>query len=143
VRLVLDTNVVASGLLWSGAPSRLIHKALDGEVELATSPPLLAELAGILPRRRFADQVERQSLSVEALVLRYAELARTVAPAPIEPVVIADPDDDEVLACALAARADLIVSGDRLLLELRSFMGIPIVAPTEALRRIEQSASLL
>ena len=51
-------------------------------------------------------------LSVEQLVLRYAELARTVAPAVIEPQVIEDPDDDEVLACAIAARADLIVSGD-------------------------------
>jgi uncharacterized protein len=48
-----------------------------------------------------------------------------------------DPDDDAVLALAIAARADLIVSGDRDLLDLKSFQGIAIVTPTEALRRIE------
>lgn len=86
MRLVLDTNVVASGLLWSGAPSRLIHKALDGEVELATSPPLLAELAGILPRRRFADQVERQSLSVEAPCCATPSWLAPWLPPPLNPL---------------------------------------------------------
>ena len=94
MRLVLDTNVVASGLLWSGSPSQLIRKALDGELELATTPWLLAELEGVLPRKKFARQLALQPLSIEALVLRYAELATTVAPATIPPTIIGDPDDD-------------------------------------------------
>ena len=54
MRLVLDTNVVASGLLWNGAPARLLDAAQTGELELFTSTRLLAELAGILTRAKFA-----------------------------------------------------------------------------------------
>lgn len=136
--LVLDTNVVAAGLLWQGSPNRLVEEAFDGKIELATSPALLIELEAILPRAKFARQVAKQSLSVAGLVLRYAELAKLVHPTPIAPVVLDDPDDDHVLACALAAPADLIVSGDRHLLKLREYRSIPIVSPAAALMRLPQ-----
>lgn len=71
-------------------------------------------------------------------MLRYLQVARVVVPSIIAPAVLADPDDDHVLACALAARADLIVSGDADLLGLKSYQGIPIVGPAEALRRLPQ-----
>jgi len=66
----------------------------------------------------------------------YAALATVVNQAPIAPSVARDPDDDQVLACAVAAEANLIVSGDRDLLSLATFQGIPIVTATEALERI-------
>ncbi|MEX0746309.1 MAG: putative toxin-antitoxin system toxin component, PIN family [Phycisphaeraceae bacterium] len=138
MRLVLDTGVVASGLLWQGPPNRLIEEAFDGRIELATSPALLVELEGILPRAKFARQIAKQSLSIAGLVLRYAELAQLVHPASIAPVVLADPDDDHVLACALAAQADLIVSGDPDLLNLKRYQSIPIVSPAEAFKRLPQ-----
>lgn len=57
---------------------------------------------------------------------------------PIEwPRVVRDPDDDHVLACALTARADLIVTGDNDLLDLHAYQNIPIITAAEALRRIE------
>jgi len=62
-----------------------------------------------------------------------------VCPASIAPVVLADPDDDHVLACALAAKADLIVSGDSDLLKLKTYRGIAIVGAAEALTRLPQS----
>lgn len=138
MRLVLDTNVVVVGLLWQGTPNRLIEEAFDGGIELATSPALLDELQGILPRAKFARQLAKQSLSIDGLVLRYAELAKLVYPAPINPVVIRDPDDDHVLACAIAAKVDLVVSGDSDLLKLGQYQGIPIVSPAEALKRLPQ-----
>jgi predicted nucleic acid-binding protein len=58
-----------------------------------------------------------------------------IAPASIQPAITQDPDDDQVLACALAARADLIVSGDHTLLNLKNYHHIDIVAAFEALRR--------
>ena len=139
MRLVLDTGVVASGLLWQGSPNQLIEAAFDGTIELATSPALLVELEGILPRAKFTRQIAKQSLPIAGLVLRYAELARLVHPASIGPTILADPDDDHVLACALAAQADLIVSGDPDLLNLKSYHGIPIVDPAEALKRLAPS----
>lgn len=138
MRLVLDTNVAASGLLWGGTPAQLLDAAQIGEVELFTSAVLLAELAGILKREKFAKALAATGLSVEELVLGYAALATVIMPAEIPPTIAADPGDDLVLACALAAKADLIVSGDKHLHSLgEHYQGIAIVRPAEAMRLIE------
>jgi len=67
---------------------------------------------------------------------RYVAIVETVVPEPIAPAVIADPDDDHVLACAVAAVADVIVSGDTDLLDLAMYQGIPIVTAVEAVTRL-------
>lgn len=135
MRLLLDTNVVASGLLWNGAPAQLIDAARAGDLELFTSRTLLAELARILSRVKFSKAIAATGFPCDELVLGYAELAIVLNPAPVPPTVLADPDDDHVLACAVAAEADMIVSGDRHLLDLGGgYQGIPIVTPAEALR---------
>lgn len=132
MRLVLDTNIVASGLLWNGLPAQLIDAARADEIEIFTSRVLLAELTRILCRAKFAKTIAASGLPLDELVLSYAELATLVTPEPIPATVLNDPDDDHVLACALAAKADLIVSGDRDLLALKSFREIPIVTAAEA-----------
>ena len=136
MRLVLDTNVVASGLLWDGRPARLIDAAQANEVELFTSRVLLAELTRILRRAKFTKAIAASGASLEEIVLGYAELAILVTPVPIPPTVLDDPDDDHVLACALAGNAELVVSGDRDLLSLKTFRAIPIITPAEAMRII-------
>lgn len=134
MRLVLDTNIVASGLLWNGAPAQLIDAAKADEVEVCTSRILLAELSRILRRDKFAKAVSVTGLSVDDLVIGYGELATLVTPTPIPPTILRDPDDDHVLACALAADADLIVSGDKKhLLVMQSYQNIPIVTAAAAL----------
>lgn len=136
MRLVLDTNVVTSGLLWdSGPPARLLEAAGTQTVELFTSAALLAELARILAREKFARHVEASALSIDDLVLGYAALSTVIAAASISPAIVRDPDDDLVLACALAAKADAVVSGDHRVLNLKTYHGIDIVSPAEALRR--------
>ncbi len=136
VRLVLDTNVVASGLFWNGAPAQLLDAAFADEIELFTSRRLLAELTRILHRSKFMKLIATTGLSIEELVLGYADLAIIVDPLPIAPTVLADPDDDHVLACAVVAKVDLIVSGDAHLLDLKSYRQIPIVSPSVALARL-------
>lgn len=133
MRLVLDTNVVVSGLLWHGAPANLLAAAERDETELCTSRILLAELSRILQRPRFTTAIAASGLSLEELVLGYAELATLVQPEPIPPTVLNDPDDDHILACAVTAKADYIVSGDWDLLVLQRFENIPIVRVVEAL----------
>jgi putative PIN family toxin of toxin-antitoxin system len=137
VRLVLDTNTVVSGLLWDKAPSQLIDAGLQGHIEIFTSQALLLELEDVLPRRKLARRVAASGLSIAQLVARYALLAQSVLPAVIARTS-ADPDDDQVLACALAAEADLIVSGDHGLLNLKTYQRIPIVGAAEALMRLTQ-----
>lgn len=138
MRLVLDTNTVVSGFLWEHAPRRLIDAVIDRKIELSTSATLIEKLSGILQREKFGSRLALHRMSAAALVERYQTLADIVEPANISPAVRSDPDDDQVLACALAAHADAIVSGDKRLRNLKSYQGIPILSAAEALRLIER-----
>lgn len=135
--LVLDTNTIISGLLWAGKPGKLLDFAQVGQITLFTSIPLLTELQGVINRRKFAKQIKARGLSASDFFDGYAALANLVSPAVVNPIIVRDPADVAVLACALAAQADLIVSGDGDLLTLREFHGIHIVNPATALTLIE------
>ncbi|MCG3186410.1 MAG: hypothetical protein IOMNBAOH_00967 [Rhodocyclaceae bacterium] len=133
MRVVLDTNVVVSALIWGGTPFRLIQAATAGEIELFTSPVLLAELREVLSREHLAARLVEQRSSVEEAIALYGELAIRVSPLATPRAVPNDADDDHVVAVAVAARADLIVSGDKAhLIPLGSVEGIPIVSPAQA-----------
>lgn len=139
MRLVLDTNVVLAALLWSGPPNRLIELASEGLVDLLSSDELLAELADVLTRQKFEKKLAEQNTSPAELVSRYEELVEIVA-APSQSVInLRDLDDAIVTSCALAARADLIVSGDRDLQALVSYQGIPVVSPAQAMQRLSSA----
>ena len=105
MRLVLDTNVVASALLWGGVPLELLLAGREKRVDLFTSAALLAELTDILGRRKFDRKIAASSLTVDQLVDGYAALAALVRPAPT-PRIAPDPDDDVVIGTALAVKAD-------------------------------------
>jgi putative PIN family toxin of toxin-antitoxin system len=137
IRAVLDTNVVLSGLLWHGTPHALLDRVREGTLIFISSPALLAELAEVIARPQFDTILVRSNTSRERSLAELHELTEVIAPPPLAEPVCRDPDDDAVLALAIAASADLIVSGDRDLLNLKSFQGIAIVTPAEALRRVE------
>jgi putative PIN family toxin of toxin-antitoxin system len=139
LRLVLDTNVVVAGLLWNGPPRRLIEWAVEGEkLELFSSPVLLDELAHTLGYAKFSTRITGFATSVGALVAQYAALVSLVVPASVPRVVAGDADDDHVIAAAVAARAELIVTGDRKhLLPIGSHQGIAIVTAREVFDKIE------
>jgi len=139
VRLLLDTNTIVSGLLWKSPPHAVLMAARErNDISLYSSPRLLAELANVLARKKLSTAVVASTRSPEVLLQRYLQVARVVVPAVIAPVIRTDPDDDHVLACALAAKADLIVSGDSHLLNLKTYQGIPVVNAAEALTRLPQ-----
>ena len=139
MRLVLDTNIVVSALIWSGTPYKLLQAATDGGVELFSSPMLLAELNRVLAREHLSSRLAKQASSAEQAIGFYGELAISVSPLVTPRAVPRDADDDHVIAAALAAGADLVVSGDADLLSLGSFEGIAIVTASAALARIESS----
>jgi putative PIN family toxin of toxin-antitoxin system len=136
VRLVLDTNAAVSGLLWHGNPGKLIDAAQAGSLILCTSAPLLAELHGVLGREKFAKHLQVRGLTATQIFEGYAALTTVVVPAIIPTAIVDDPDDDAVLACAVAAKVDLVVSGDPHLVKLVQYEGIPIVTPAEAVERL-------
>jgi uncharacterized protein len=138
VRIVADTNTIVSALLWRGSPHRLIAAMEDYSVDFYTSRVLLDELADVLPRRKLAKAIRATGKTPGQLVAEYEGFVNVVTPASIRRTVPGDADDDHVLACALAANADLIVSGDAHLRNLKRYHGMRIVAAAEALAIAER-----
>jgi uncharacterized protein len=132
MRLVLDTNVVVSALLWDGPPRRLLRIGRGAGVTFFTSPPLLAELTDILSRPKFERKITASLLSIDQLVDLYAEMVVVVRPISI-PRLASDPDDDVVIGTAIAAKADFVVTGDRTLLSVMQYEGGRIISVSGAL----------
>lgn len=137
MRLVLDTNIVVSGLIWGGAPRQLLDLGRDGRVTFFTSSVLLDELADVLKREKFATLLSSQGITPAFLMQRYGMLVKLVKPQPIERTVPNDADDDAVIATALAAQADVIATGDSDLLVLHPWQGIQILSAADALQHIQ------
>jgi putative PIN family toxin of toxin-antitoxin system len=131
VRLVLDTNVLLAAVLTDGLCRDLVKKRVTAH-DLFTSPELLDELADQL-REKFA--LDPNEIPLVAV---YRERATSV-PAPALPQPICrDSDDDQVLATAMAAKADVIVTGDQDLLVLGKYAGIRILSPRQWLEQLDR-----
>ncbi|MFN9792798.1 MAG: putative toxin-antitoxin system toxin component, PIN family [Pseudomonadota bacterium] len=142
MRIVLDTNVVLSALLWRGTPHHLLATiGQRSSIQLYSSTALLEELADVLTRPSATKRLALIGRSAREVLADYVEAIELVEPASVPRVVLGDVDDDQVIAASVAARADLIVSGDRKhLLPLGSHQGIDIVDAAEAVRRISAGA---
>lgn len=136
MRIVLDTNIVISGLIWGGAPRQLLDLGREQHIQLFTSTALLDELESVLTRDKFAKLLVSQGITPAFIMQRYGLLAELVTPQPIQRTV-RDSDDDVVLATALAAQVHIIASGDNDLLVLHPFQGIQILNAADALHHIQ------
>lgn len=136
MRLVFDTNVLISALVFRGLPSQLLLCLETGEHQLFSSPELLAELEDTLSRPKFARTLEASGTPAQRLFDDFLALPSVIHAPALPRRISRDPDDDAVLACAVAANAHLIVSGDHDLLVLERFQGIPIEAVAQALTRL-------
>lgn len=134
MRLVVDTNVLVSAFLWQGTPGRLVELAGEKECQLFTSRVLIDELAGVLQHKKLAKQMQATGLTAMQMLRNYQRLATTITVRQLAQQVSRDVDDDAVLACALVAQADLVVSGDADLLVLKQFQGIRIVTAAQAVK---------
>jgi uncharacterized protein len=140
MRLLLDTNVVFSALLWRGAAYELLAMLREHpEVRLFTSNVLLDELAEVLTRPNATKQLAQIELSAREIVADYLALVELVQPAPLDGspndhlpprVVPRDADDDHVVAAALAANVDAIITGDSDLLSVGVFGSVKVLTVT-------------
>jgi len=131
VKIVLDTNVLISAFIFPGGPPEEVYRAvLEGRLELVTSRPLLLEFGRVLTAKfGWATEPAKQAAR------QVAKIGQVVTPTESVREIVADPADDRVLEAALAGDADIIVSGDRHLLRLRSWRGIRILSPSEFLKQ--------
>ena len=114
----------------------MLALARDGRIRIYTSKALLDELREVLCRPKLVERLQRTGRVASALVRDYRRLALRVRNRQLTTRVSRDADDDAVLACALAAKAHLVVSGDDDLLLLKAFRGIPIIRPGDVMLRL-------
>lgn len=127
MKVVLDTNVLISGIFFGGLPGRILNAWRSRKFQIAVSVEVLEEYIDVAERltARYAD-IEYQGIL--GLIVENADLIQ--ASALTEPVCD-DPDDDKFLACAVAAHAEIIVSGDRALLKVSGYQGIQVMTPKD------------
>ncbi len=111
----------------------------NGTVTLISSPALLGELARVIDRPKFDVILLRTNTSRAQTLAEVRLLAEVIDPPPLTKQVCRDKDDDAVLALAIAAQADIVISGDDDLLCLARFEGIPILTPAQGLQRVLES----
>ena len=135
-RIVMDTNVLISAIGWKGSSYLIWDRSLQGSHQLLTSSALLAELDKVLARPKFSfiPTMERQQFLV--LFTAITELIEIHIHLD---VVKADPSDNRILECAVDGQADVIISGDHHLVNLKDYNGIPILTPQGFLRWIRMT----
>lgn len=125
MRILLDTNVLVSAILFGGLPPTLLDQVLRGDHTLVSSVPLVDELEDVLIERFDFDRATAGLARVEL-----DTIADIVTPSSVQ-TVSRDPDDDIVLATAVAGQVQVLISGDKDLVVLRHHAGIPIRTPRQ------------
>ena len=126
--VLLDTNVIISALLSSaGAPAKILQGWEAGEFELATSPVLLAELERALTYDRVRMHLKLSEHELESFIQGLRSASINVQLLVLLDLILKDPADNRVLECALAVKADYLVTGDHHLLELKEYQGVVIL----------------
>lgn len=126
MKIVLDTNVLVSGFFFGGVPGRILAAWRDRRITPILSAPILAEyreVGAALEARYGGSEFE----AFAALFVFHAEVVD--APASLAEPICRDADDDKFLACALAAGAPTVVSGDKALLDVTGWRGIEVLTP--------------
>ncbi len=125
MRVVLDTNVLMSGVFFGGPPGRILLAWQQGQLSLLTSPEILEEYVAVGDRLRRA-YPDVDPAAVLALIVHHAQL---VEPRALDEQGCTDPDDDKFLACALGGGGKYVVSGDRALLAVRAYASVEVIRP--------------
>ncbi len=131
MKAVIDTNVFVSSF-FGGHPRKVIDLWKTGEITLCLSAAIVDEYVAVL--RRLGLEGEDELGELLDLFARGVNVLFAAHPPDLR-VVHADPDDDKFIACAVALKADAIVTGDRALRDIGGYMGIRILSPGEFLKK--------
>lgn len=140
MRVILDTNTVISGLFWRGKPFQVLELMRSGKVKVYASEAMVEELLDVLGRPKFSRRLALLGFTPQEVVNSFISWVEVVEVGEVETVVISDPDDDQIIACAKLVNADFIVSGDADILNLKDAIAIPIVNAGEFLELLASSS---
>ena len=135
MRVVVDTNVLVSGIFWAeGPPAQIIQAWLSGKVTVIASQEILDEYRGIIGRLS-----QRKKTDVSKLLERLLMLVHFVLPTGLPQPICSDEDDDKFLAAAHAGRAKYLVTGDHALLKVKRFRKTLVISPFTFCRTLRLS----
>jgi len=125
LRIVLDTNVFISGVFFIGPPYEILEAWVDKRIQILISSEILHEY------QRAGEELSHQypEIEITPILKSFTKNAISISVPRLPQPVCVDPDDDKFLACAVAGKAELIISGDKHLLNINDFQGIKIVKP--------------
>ena len=132
LKVVLDTNVLISAILFGGKPRQILERAIRGEIRLCLSEPILEELKGVLQRSKFDYSPEM----IQFILTGLTGIADFVNPSETINVVLEDPDDNRILECAVEAGTNYVITGDFHLLKLSRYRNIGVVNVVGFLERL-------
>lgn len=133
-RVVLDTNIYISAIIFGGKPEEVILMAKEEEIEMFVSAAIIAEVAN-----KLSNKFLWSSIDVTDFMREIGEAATIIKPSARLAVIEADDSDNRILECAIEAKAEYIISGDqRHLLPLKNYLGIKIVTSARFLKRIRK-----
>jgi len=135
LKVVLDTNVLISAILFGGKPRQILEKAIRGEIRLCLSEPILEELKGVLQRPKFNYSPEM----IQVILTELSGISDFVNVSKMIDVVVEDPEDNRVLECTVEAKANYIVTGDSHLLKLSRYQNIEIVNTVAFLEKLSSA----
>ena len=125
IKVVLDTNVLISGILFGGNPRQILELVIQGRIDAYISPAIFTEFKEVLIRSKFGLNQEK----CFSIAKEIEDISSFVFPQITIDIIKDDPEDNKILECALAAGANYIVTGDPHLLKLSSFENIMIQSP--------------
>ncbi len=126
MRIVVDTNVLISGMFWGeGPPNQIIQAWLSGRVTVIASREILDEYRGVTARIS-----AKKQLDVTKLLERLLMLVQFILPADLSAPVCKDSDDNKFIAPAFSGRAKYLVTGDQALLQVKRFRQTKIISPS-------------
>ena len=139
MRIVLDTNVIISGLFWGGIPGKIIDGGLKNKkYTFCFSNETLDELKDVLSFPKLQPQIQKLNFMVEDFLIELSELSLIFLTNAQNNIIKDHPADDKFLACAFASGARYIISGDQHLLKLKKFQSISILNPRQFLNQIKK-----
>lgn len=131
MKVVIDTNVLISGIFWSGPPYKVLRGWKDARLQLVVSSEILKEYRRVMAELSVSFPLVDLSLWLDLI----KENSNVVRPVALPKQVCADPDDDKFIACALAGKAPCIISGDKSLLNISGYREISVLKPNEFVAR--------
>jgi len=127
MKVVLDTNVIVSGIFYSGPPAAILKAWSRGKFRLVVSPEILDECKRVT--EEFS--VQFPDVDIYPILELIVVNSEVCSPPPFSGPVCEDPFDDKFLGAALAGRANIIVSGDKHLLKVSGYQGLSVLTPRQ------------